>query len=183
MKIGVISDTHGSVTAWHRVMETVFNNVDMILHAGDLFYYGPRNPVPEGYAPGDLAKAMNELEIPLIVAKGNCDSEVDQLVLNVPLQNPFAFCQIGALRILVNHGHELDDEQKISLAHKWKIDLMVCGHTHLSRLTRDRGVVLLNPGSPALPKEEPTVALIDINKKGEVDIKIFNIDTGEIVVE
>lgn len=183
MKIGVISDTHGSLTSWEKVMKSIFNNVDMILHAGDLFYYGPRNPIPEGYAPGDLAKAMNQLEIPLIAVRGNCDSEVDQLVVNFPIQVPFSLCQINSLRILINHGHDIDDEKKIDLTHKWKIDLFVSGHTHLAKLTRESGVVLLNPGSPSLPKEEPTVALIDINKKGEVEIKIFNIDTGEIVLE
>lgn len=183
MRIGVISDTHGSLSAWRKVIGTTFANVDMILHAGDLFYYGPRNPVPEGYAPGDLVNAMNKLEIPIIAVRGNCDSEVDQLVTNFPIQSPFAFCQIGPLRILISHGHELDDEQKIDIARKWKIDLFISGHTHRQKLTRDSGVVLLNPGSPSLPKENPTIAVVDINKKGEAEIRVVNADTGEIVLE
>ena len=83
----------------------------------------------------------------------------------------------------MNHGHELDDEQKIDIARKWSVDLFISGHTHRPKLVRDSGVVLLNPGSPSLPKEEPTVAVVTINKKGEADIKVFNADTGEIVLE
>jgi len=60
MKIGVISDTHGSLTAWQQVLSGPFQDVDLILHAGDVLYHGPRNPLPEGYQPGQLAEAINQ---------------------------------------------------------------------------------------------------------------------------
>jgi putative phosphoesterase len=156
-------------------------NVELILNAGDLFNYGPRNPLPEGYAPGDLVKAMNGLSIPMIIAQGNCDSEVDQAVLNVPLLSPYAFVYVSGKKIMVNHGHKLSDEEKIQLAKKLNIDIFIVGHTHLPKLERMEKMILLNPGSPALPKGSPTAGTIELTAT-DTNIEIFNIDTGNVVM-
>jgi len=182
MKIGVISDTHGDLTGWRKVMEEIFSDVDMIIHVGDLFNYGPRNPMPEGFAPGELVQDMNALEIPLVAVRGNCDSDVDDMVVNFPLQSPFAVVQLGSLRIVVNHGDKLSDEEKLNLAKRWHVDIFISGHTHRAKLAREGEIVFLNPGSPSLPKENPTVALLE-ESDGEVDIKIVDVKTGKVIME
>lgn len=182
MKIGVTSDLHGSLLAWEKTLALFkAKEVKLILNAGDLFNYGPRNPLPEGYAPGDLVKAINELTIPMIIAKGNCDSEIDQMVLNMPIQEPYAFCLVENKKILVNHGHKITDEEKIQLAKRWNINVFIAGHTHLPRLERIDNIILLNPGSPALPKGSPTAAVLEITKQ-DINIEILNVDTGNIVM-
>ena len=182
MKIGVVSDLHGSLMAFEKTV-AIFRtrNVELILNAGDVFNYGPRNPLPEGYAPSELVKMINNLTIPMIIAQGNCDSEMDQTVLNMPLQSPYAFVYVDGRKILVNHGHKLTDEEKVQLAKRLNIDIFVVGHTHLPKLERLEKMILLNPGSPALPKGSPTAATIDLSGE-EINIEIFNIDTGNVVM-
>ena len=88
MKIAIISDTHGSITAFNRAME-VAGPCDFIVHAGDILYHGPRNPLPEGYKPQELANAINALDVPFVAAAGNCDAPIDQALLSVPIQAPY----------------------------------------------------------------------------------------------
>ncbi|HHW29057.1 MAG TPA: phosphodiesterase, partial [Syntrophomonadaceae bacterium] len=97
MRIGIISDTHGSLSSWQKVMSTLFRDVDLIIHAGDLLYHGPRNPLPDNYQPRGVAEAVNSLTVPFVIAQGNCDAEVDQMMINWPLQAPYAFLQIENL--------------------------------------------------------------------------------------
>jgi len=182
MKIGVIADTHGNVDAWRKVMKKFFHDADMIIHAGDIFNYGPRNIVHEGTEPGDLAEEMNGLEIPIIAARGNCDSDIDATVVSFPIQSPFALVQADSLRILVNHGDLLDDEKKIELAKKWHVNVFVSGHTHRPKLAREGDIVLLNPGSPSLPKEEPTVGLI-LKEGDQFEVRIIDIETGQVIID
>jgi len=84
VKIGLVSDTHGSVKTFQKVLSGPFQRVDLILHAGDILYHGARNPLAEGYDTSGLAALINELRIPALIAKGNCDSDVDQFVLDIP---------------------------------------------------------------------------------------------------
>jgi len=79
MRIGFISDTHGGLAGWQEAMAGPFAEADLIIHCGDLLYHGPRNPMPKGYDPAALAQAMNASPAPLLIARGNCDSDVDQL--------------------------------------------------------------------------------------------------------
>ncbi|MBI5555915.1 MAG: phosphodiesterase [Elusimicrobia bacterium] len=182
MKIGVVSDLHGSLLAFEKTSHLFrMRKVELILNAGDVFNYGPRNPWPEGYAPGDLVKALNGLSIPMIIAQGNCDSEVDQAALNVPLLSPCVFVYVDGKKIVVNHGHKLSDDEKIQLAKRLNIDIFIVGHTHLPKLERLEKMILLNPGSPALPKGSPTAGTIEITDT-ETNIEIFNIDTGNVVM-
>jgi uncharacterized protein len=179
LKIGVISDTHGSLTMWQQVMAHYFKKVDLIIHCGDVLYHGPRNPLPKGYAPAELAQAINMVRQPMIFAKGNCDAEVDQLLINFPLQAPFAQVFTPQWQILVHHGHSLSENELPTWTEPY--NLIISGHTHLPILKQKGSCVLLNPGSPALPKNEekaPTVALID-----NQTIQIWNIQTGQRIQE
>lgn len=184
MKIGVISDTHGDAAGWRRVQEEVFPGVDLVIHCGDVLYHGPRNPLVEGYDPAGLAGLINSCPAPVLLARGNCDAEVDQLLIDYPIQSPYAFLQAGLFRIMAHHGHDLSREEMISLGRRYRADLLISGHTHVPVLEDGGGLVLLNPGSPSLPKggSGPTAALLDCS--GDVlRVRIIKIADGNVLAE
>lgn len=163
MKVGVISDTHGNAAVWREVVEKHFKDVELIIHAGDILYHGPRNPLSGGYDPAELAELINSCPVPVVFAKGNCDSAVDQMMLLYPIQSPYAFVQLAGRRLIAHHGDGLNREEMISLARRYRADVFISGHTHVPVLEEVSGVILLNPGSPTLPKGDgtPTVALLE----------------------
>lgn len=180
MKLGIISDTHGSIKRWEEAM-TIFKNVDFVLHAGDILNHGPKNPLPLGYEPFNLVKAINESNTPILAVKGNCDSEGDQLLLNILLEVSYVILQDGQIKILLTHGHHFGEKEKIEIASKYKINIFITGHSHQKELIKKKNIIFLNPGSCALPLDKdrvPTVAIIEENK-----IKIFNLNTSCIIEE
>lgn len=180
MKIGIISDTHGSATAWSMAYEKYLMHTEQILHAGDVLYHGPRNQISDGYGPSRLAAELNACPVPLLAARGNCDSEVDASVLEMPLASPYAFAVLNGRRVLVTHGHFTETrEEQYALAEKLKADIFVSGHTHISLLERRGSIVFVNPGSPSLSKRSDgrsTLALMD-----EREISVIDIYTGEVL--
>ncbi|HOK57265.1 MAG TPA: phosphodiesterase [bacterium] len=178
MKIGIISDTHGSLGGWEKGWE-ILKDSDIIIHCGDLFNHGPGNPVPEKYSPKELLNIFNSLKIPLLISKGNCDSEVDQTFLNIPMASPFLFYQINNLRFIVSHGHIFRKEEWTELGKKWKVNFLISGHTHIPSLEKIENIIILNPGSPSIPKEKiPTSAMIDLSEKS---VKIYNLFDQSII--
>ncbi len=167
MRIGVISDTHGGLKGWERAMEGPFHGVELILHAGDILYHGPRNPFPEGYDPQTLAWAINHSPVPLLIAKGNCDASIDQLLIDFPIQSPYVYCLIDGIAIMMTHGEDQEPEDLLELGSRYQINLLITGHTHRSHLIHRPPLLLLNPGSPSLPKgdEPPSVALVDTKSR------------------
>ncbi len=155
MKIGIIADTHGNLTGWHRALE-LFGDVDLVVHCGDVLYHGPKFEPVEDYAPRALAEAINASEVPVLIARGNGDSDVDQLVLDVPLHSPYVFAQIEGLRLLVAHGHLQSPEELLLLARKWRIDLLCTGHTHVPLVHWQEEVLHVNPGTVTYPLAQDT---------------------------
>jgi len=181
MRIGIISDTHGSVEAWEKALNSVFQEVDMILHAGDVLYHGARNPLPAGYGTVQLAETLNACPIPLVIAQGNCDSDVDQMVIDIPMQAPFALVEAPWGRILLTHGHRYAPDEALILAEKYRVRLWVSGHTHVPVLEKTNNTIFFNPGSPSLPKGDdprPTVGLIT-----EGMVKLIALDSGATLME
>ncbi len=180
MKIAVVSDTHGCAQTWNRLYQKYMGNIDGIIHAGDVLYHGPRNEIPAEYSPQALSTALNKLTVPFYVVQGNCDAEVDSMVLDWPVA-PLIFLQQGSCRIVVQHGHHLSDEQKVHLAKRYRANLFISGHTHIPVLKRESGVFLLNPGSPAMskrPDKRGTMAFL-LDQK----IQLIALDNGEILKE
>lgn len=180
MKIGIISDTHGRELRWQRAYDKYFFDADFIIHAGDVLYHGPRNPMKEDYNPAGLAERMNSCPIPIIITRGNCDSEVDEMVLNIPNATPYAFAFANGLRIVVTHGHLVPlDEDKDKLAKHLRADIFITGHIHTNVLEKRGSTVFLNPGSPSLSKradERSTIAVLE-----DHEIKIFDLDSDEVL--
>lgn len=178
MKIGVISDTHGSLFAWNQAVNGPLHDVDLVLHGGDVLYHGARNPLPQEYQPAVLADLINAFKTPLMIVKGNCDSEVDQMVLDIPIQAPYLITDQPIGRILITHGHYYGQEQAEELASRYRIDIWISGHTHEPILEKCGETIFLNPGSCALPKgDQPRSSVAVIS---ETEIVLVDLNTEEV---
>ncbi|UCC66013.1 MAG: phosphodiesterase [Deltaproteobacteria bacterium] len=182
MKLGIISDTHGGLMGWEKAFEGPLSQVNLILHAGDLLYHGPRNALPDGYDPSSLALSLSQSPISLLIAQGNCDAEVDQLLLDYSIQSPYVYSFIDGLALLMLHGHELGMDALLELGERYRINLLITGHTHIYQLLQKGSLTLINPGSPLIPKGEeiPTAALVDTERSAAA---IWTLDTNEVVRE
>ena len=106
MKYLIFSDVHGSAAACEKILEHFKRlNVDYMILLGDILYHGPRNPLPEGHNPKKVAELLNSYADQLICCRGNCDAEVDQMVLNFPVLADFAFVVDEGIKIFCSHGH------------------------------------------------------------------------------
>jgi len=180
--IGITSDIHGSKTAWDAVFCSLrFKDVVLWIIAGDILYHGPKNPIPEGYSPKELAAAINSYDKPLIIVKGNCDSEVDQSLLKIPILSPYGVLFIDGLKILIHHGDKDLNSWIFSLEEDYRFNIVISGHTHIPFLKIQDGILFVNPGSPSIPLGEikkKTAVVLDTVKKF---VELIDLDTGETV--
>ncbi|HEY3373991.1 MAG TPA: phosphodiesterase [Candidatus Aquicultor sp.] len=178
MKIGLISDTHGDLTAWKKAL-SLFGKIDIALHAGDILSSGPFNPRKPSYKPAELAEAINSASFPTIFAKGNCDAEIDTFAIDYPIESPYAFVFIDGLRIMVTHGHHYGEKELAELGRRYGLNLIVRGHSHLRGISADRDIMMVNPGSASLPKgedETPSVGIIEGRS-----ITIISLNDGMVI--
>lgn len=182
MNLVFVSDTHGDISSWKKIFQIIrAEDIDIIFHAGDVLYHGPRNPIKDSYSPSELAESINELSVPILIAKGNCDSEVDDMVLKPKIQPSPFFCQINKMRIVVHHGHEKSVDDLLQIANSFKAHLVVYGHSHVRKMFRLNDTYFINPGSTSLPKSEdavPSFAFYD----GKT-IKLINNENGKTIKE
>jgi putative phosphoesterase len=174
-----MSDTHGDIKAVSCALE-VLNDADLLIHCGDMFYHGLFNMIKDSYDPLELSKIINSVKKPIIYARGNCDSEVDQLALDFNILDPVRFFFHEDNILYIHHGDKKGDNELQDLSRKFKFNIAVSGHTHIPRIERKNALIFINPGSPSLPKGgfPPTVGEINFN---ENMINIINIDTGEVL--
>lgn len=151
MKIQFISDVHGSPGALEAVLAAgQREGADQIVFLGDALYHGPRNPLPADYDPVRTAAIFNRFSHRILAVRGNCDSEVDQLMLDFPAMADYAWLMVDGRRIFLTHGHRFDPDHLPPLAPG---DVFVSGHTHLPLAERRGEIFVFNPGSVGLPKE------------------------------
>ncbi len=150
MKLFILSDIHGSVDAFRKA-EAAFRHerADILVLLGDYLNHGPRNALPAGYAPGELAPLLNAHRNKILAVRGNCDSEVDQMILEFPMMGDSAMLLLGNLRVMAVHGHLYGPDR---LPPAGSAEVLVSGHTHVPMLEERGGLLLLNPGSPSIPK-------------------------------
>ena len=151
MKLMIASDLHGSayyckqlVKAYHR------EQPDKLLLLGDLLYHGPRNDLPRDYAPKEVIEMLNEIGSQLLCVRGNCEAEVDQMVLNFPVMADYAWLSVNGIDIFATHGHLHNEQNPPPLTNN---AVLLCGHTHVPAFRRHDGFVYINPGSLSIPKE------------------------------
>lgn len=161
MKYLVVSDIHGALSGAQSVCDAyAYHNVDFVLCLGDVLYHGPRNDLPKDYAPKEVIPLMNSIAHQITGVRGNCDAEVDQMVLNFPLTADYQVFKLGTHRVFMTHGHVYGLDKLPPLEPG---DIFLSGHTHLPTTTETDGIYYLNPGSISLPKEnhQPTYAILE----------------------
>lgn len=121
----------------------------MIGFLGDYLYHGPRNPLNPGYDGPGTATLLNKITTPLVAVAGNCDSPVDQNMIDFPIEAPYSQIADGDRIFFLTHGHHFDREHLPQLGEG---SVFVSGHTHLPLLERQGHIILLNPGSVSLPR-------------------------------
>lgn len=150
MKLMFASDIHGSETCCRRMAEIYREEqADRLILLGDLLYHGARNELPEGYRPKGVAEILNGMKEELLCVRGNCDSEVDQMVLEFPVMADYALLAEGKHTLFLTHGHHWNTETLPPLKAG---DILVNGHTHIPAAERREGILYLNPGSVTMPK-------------------------------
>lgn len=151
MKWFIASDIHGSAK-YCRQMLAAFERekADRILLLGDILYHGPRNDLPDEYAPKEVIAMLNPLKDTILCTRGNCEAEVDQMVLSFPVLADYAFICDGKTNIFATHGHNYNCG---SLPPLHKGDILLHGHTHVPKCDVMDGFIYMNPGSVSIPKE------------------------------
>lgn len=162
MKLMIASDIHGSAPCCRKMLEAyVREKADRLLLLGDILYHGPRNDLPEGYAPKEVIAMLNPVKKNLLCVRGNCDTEVDQMVLDFPVLADYCLLDLtdgsgnaGAV-MFATHGHRYNPHHLPPLSDG---DILLNGHTHIPAceeiLDMDGNrYQYLNPGSVSIPKE------------------------------
>lgn len=148
MKLFIASDLHGSATYCQQMLQAYKKeNAQKLLLLGDILYHGPRNPLPDGYCPMDVIKMLTEVKHDILCVRGNCEAEVDQMVLPFPCLNDYAAIEVDGHTLTLSHGHRAVPPLGAG-------DVYLTGHTHVPlNVVEPEGYIHLNPGSVSLPKE------------------------------
>lgn len=151
MKWFIASDIHGSAYYCRKMLERYkAENADRMLLLGDILYHGPRNDLPEGYAPKEVIEMLNAMKDEILCVRGNCEAEVDQMVLKFPVLADYAIIDLGNSIIYATHGHIYNES---NLPPMKKGDILLHGHTHVPKCVEHEDYTYMNPGSVSIPKE------------------------------
>ncbi len=151
MKFLIASDIHGSEYYCKKLLEAYeAENADRLLLLGDILYHGPRNDLPRDYAPKKVIEMLNALKNRIFCVRGNCDTEVDQMVLDFPILADYAVIPAGDRLIYATHGHNFNENKLPPLQNG---DILLHGHTHVPKCIEHESYVYMNPGSVSIPKE------------------------------
>lgn len=150
MKWMIASDLHGSAKYTRLLLERfAAERADRLLLLGDLLYHGPRNDLPDEYAPKEVIRLLNGVKDRLLCIRGNCDAEVDQMVLQFPILADYAVLSLDGRLLYASHGHIYHPQHLPPLCSG---DIFLYGHTHIPDCTRQDGILCVNPGSVSIPK-------------------------------
>jgi hypothetical protein len=152
MKIMIASDIHGSAYYCRKLLEAYRKEkADKLLLLGDILYHGPRNDLPKDYAPKEVLAMLNGIKEEILCVRGNCDTEVDQMVLEFPIMAEYCILYTEGRMIFATHGHNFN-EQKLPMLKKG--DILLHGHTHVPVCKETESYIYMNPGSVSIPKEQ-----------------------------
>ena len=177
MKLMIASDLHGSAGYCRAMLEALKREgSERLLLLGDLLYHGPRNDLPRDYAPKEVIALLNGVKNQLLCVRGNCEAEVDQMVLDFPVMADYALILYGERNLYATHGHIYNENNLPPLKNG---DILIHGHTHVLKAEKREDYTLLNPGSVSIPKEgnPPSYAILE---DGLFTIKGFD---GTIIKE
>lgn len=183
MRYLIASDLHGSAYYAKKMWEAFDNEkADRLIFLGDMLYHGPRNDLPREYAPKEVTAMMNARKNSVLCVRGNCEAEVDQMVLEFAVMADYALIPQPAADgterlVFVTHGH-LFNEQQLPMMNKG--DVLLHGHTHLQVCNVHEDYVYMNPGSLSLPKEDSRHGYM-IMENGHFQWK--DVESGELIME
>lgn len=151
MKLFIASDIHGSEYYCRKMVDAYkAEKADRMLLLGDILYHGPRNDLPKCYNPKLVIEILNEFKDDILCVRGNCDTEVDQMVLNFPVLADYAILYVNGITIYATHGHKYNCEVLPPIKQG---DVLLCGHTHIPACELKDFYTYINPGSVSIPKQ------------------------------
>ncbi len=151
MKLMIASDIHGSALYCGQLLESYQKEgADRLLLLGDILYHGPRNALPGEYAPKVVAAMLNAMKEDILCVRGNCEAEVDQMMLAFPVMADYALIALEGATLFATHGHLFNQDKQPPMKPG---DILVSGHTHVPKWACQDGRYFLNPGSVSIPKE------------------------------
>ena len=177
MKLMFASDIHGSAYYCRKMLEAYqAEEAGRLILLGDILYHGPRNDLPKEYAPKEVIAMLNPMKNDICAVRGNCEAEVDQMVLDFPVMADYALILYGERNLYATHGHIYNENDLPPLKNR---DILIHGHTHVLKAEKREAYTLLNPGSVSIPKEgnPPSYAILE---DGLFTIKGFD---GTIIKE
>lgn len=152
MKFLIASDIHGSAYYCRKLIECYQSEkADRLILLGDLLYHGPRNDLPQEYMPKEVIGMLNALKNEILCVRGNCEAEVDQMVLDFPVLADYALMPIGNRIMFITHGHIFNEQHLPPLKDG---DILLHGHTHVPKCIDHDSYIYMNPGSVSIPKEK-----------------------------
>lgn len=151
MKIMIASDIHGSAYYCDLMLKCFEKEkAESLLLLGDILYHGPRNDLPREYSPKAVIDMLNEVKSKIFCVRGNCDTEVDQMVLEFPIMAEYALIYAGSSIIYATHGHKFGETNPPSAGEGF---ILLNGHTHVPKYRKYENYTYINPGSVSIPKE------------------------------
>jgi len=150
-KLMIASDIHGSAYYCKKMIERYrAEHAERLVLLGDILYHGPRNDLPRDYAPKDVIKMLNPLADEILCVRGNCDTEVDQMVLDFSVMSESALIMTEGAVIYATHGHIFGEDNPPPIG---RGGILLCGHTHIPACRENNEITYMNPGSVSIPKE------------------------------
>lgn len=177
MKYMFASDIHGSAYYCRKMLDAFDNaSAEYLILLGDILYHGPRNDLPLEYAPKEVIAMLNRYKNKIFAVRGNCEAEVDQMVLEFPVMADYAVFVLNGKTFYATHGHIYNKDNMPPLQQG---DILIHGHTHILTAEKSDDIVILNPGSVSIPKggNENTYAILE-----DTEFVIYDFE-GNIIKE
>ena len=179
----IASDVHGSAYYCEQLIEAYRREkADRLLLLGDILYHGPRNDLPKEYNPKKVIEMLNDMKDEILCVRGNCDAEVDQMVLKFPIMAEYCILQLGDATVFATHGHTFNMDNPLPMK---RGDVLLHGHIHVPKAEYFGGesgkdFLYINPGSVSIPKENSAHSYM-IFENGNFVWK--NLENGEVFME
>ena len=179
MRLLIASDIHGSSYFAKALLERIKEEeAEAIVLLGDILYHGPRNDLPVGYAPKQVIELLNPLANELLCVRGNCEAEVDQMVLSFPVLADYAWLVVNGISVFATHGHLHGEQNPPPLKNG---SLLLCGHTHVPAYRKYETFTYVNPGSVSIPKEGSAHSYMTLEDRTltwkDLDGKVYQTET------
>lgn len=177
MKWLIASDIHGSEYYCKKLLQAFKReNADRLLLLGDLLYHGPRNDLPRDYSPKAVAAMLNGMKDKIFCVRGNCEAEVDQMMLEFPVLADYTVIEVKNRLVFATHGHKYNENSLPPLS---KGDILLHGHTHIPKCVEHKNYICMNPGSVSIPKAESHHGYMTLY---DGEFKWYDVD-GNLIME